>query len=79
MICKPNEWTCSFIVRGPAGTSTSEEVYIFIYIYIYIFIYKWRVCLGSYILEQDESRDVRKRAGGEGKEEGMELVSWLGR
>ena len=37
------------------------------------------MCLGSYILEQDESRDVRKKGRGEGKEEGMELVSWLGR
>ena len=30
-------------------------------IYIYIYIYKWHVCLGSYILEQEESRDIRKK------------------
>ena len=38
-------------------------------------IYKWHVCLGSYILEQEESRDIRKKAGGEGREEGMKLDS----
>ena len=38
---------------------------------IYIYIYKWHVCLGSYILEQEESRDIRKngRVGEQGREE----------
>ena len=42
------------------------------YIYIYIYIYKWHVCLGSppHILEQEESRDIRKkgRVGEQGRE-----------
>jgi len=37
--------------------------------YIYIHLYKWHVCLGSYILEQEESRDIRKkgRVGEQGR------------
>ena len=42
---------------------------------VYIYIYKWHVCLGSYILEQEESRDIRKKGRGGGREEGMELDS----
>ena len=37
-------------------------IYIHIYnIYIHIHTCKWHVCLGSYILEQEESRDIRKK------------------
>ena len=44
--------------------------------YIYVYIYKWHVCLGSYILEQEESRDIRKqgRVGEQGREEIRQLV-----
>ena len=40
-------------------------------VYIYIYEYKWHVCLGSYILEQGESRDIREkgRVGEQGREE----------
>ena len=52
-------------------------IYIYIYIYIYyICINKWHVCLGSHILEQEVSRDIRKKTGGEGKEEGMKFDSY---
>jgi len=36
-------------------------------------IYKWHVCLGSYILEQEESRDIREkgRGGGQGGGHGI--------
>ena len=36
-------------------------------IYIYIYKYKWHVCLGSYILEQEESRDIREKGRGRGQ------------
>ena len=26
-----------------------------------IFPYKWHMCLGSYILDQEENRDIRKK------------------
>ena len=35
----------------------------------------YRRSLGSYVLEQEDSRDVRTRTGGEGREEGMKLDS----
>ena len=43
-----------------------ENIHIYMYTYIYIYIYKWHVCLGSYILEQEESMDIRKNRGGKG-------------
>ena len=34
-------------------------------------IYEWHMCLGSYILEQEENRDIRKKArvGEQGRDE----------
>ena len=47
-------------------------IYRFIHLYKYIYIYKWRVCLGSYILDQEGSSDIRgKQGGGQGEGHGI--------
>ena len=59
-----------YLFGGPWSTKRRPKGDPGIYIYIY-YIYKWHVCLGSYILEQEESRDIRKkgRVGEQGREE----------
>ena len=49
-----------------------RSLYIQAFICVYNeYTYKWHVCLGSYILEQEEGRDIRKngRVGEQGREE----------
>ena len=56
---------CLFPGGGSVWVNTSY--------YLILHLYKWHVCLGSYILEQEEGRDMRKkgRGGGQGGGHGI--------
>ena len=59
----------------------ATDICTYIYIYMYAAgiptwmkhvhrhkrIYKWHVCLGSYILEQKQSSDIREKGSGRGQ------------
>ena len=60
--------------RVPSRSGQCKYIYIYMCIYIPVYVHvniqcvKWHVRLGSYVLEQDEGRDIKEKGrGGAGR------------